>query len=138
MTPVLTDPTPVAASIRAYVAGRDELLKDDYEPDPELAHPLAGHCYVASEAFYHLNGGSEKWVPQYVEVPWEKNGTRVTTEHWFLKRRDGSKVLDLTAEQFTENGIEVPYYEATGRGFLPPTPSQRAKQVMEAATALTA
>jgi len=37
-----TEPTQLAAAVRNYVSGRDELLDGDYHLD----HPLAGHNQV--------------------------------------------------------------------------------------------
>jgi hypothetical protein len=124
------EPDQVAAAIRNFLAGNDELI--DIDPAP-LTHDLAGHCYVASEAYYHLNGGQENWTPQHVEVVWEQGAnTTCRTPHWFLKHRHEPRVVDLTAEQFASMGVEYKPERATGRGFVPPTPSSRAEKVIEA------
>jgi predicted N-acyltransferase len=123
------EPDQTAAAIRSFLAGNDDYL--DADPKP-LTHPLAGHCYVASEAYYHLNDGQENWTPQHIEVEWSHGTTICRTPHWFLQSRHGERVVDLTAEQFAERGIEINYESARGRGFVPPTPSNRAKEVIEA------
>lgn len=43
----------VGSSVRAALT--PELLKPEYRDHPR---PYAGHCYVASEAYFHLMGGS--------------------------------------------------------------------------------
>lgn len=93
-----------------------DLLKPEHRNG---AHPLAGHCYVASEALYHLLGGSASgWKPMNLQ--------HEGTSHWFLKRP--GEILDPTADQFK---TPVPYGEARGRGFLTKNPSKRARVVMQ-------
>lgn len=80
---------------------------------------MAGHCYVASEALYHLLGGKAAGlVPQVIQ---HEGGT-----HWFL-RGPGGQILDPTADQFK---TPVPYAEARGAGFLTRNPSKRARVVI--------
>ena len=97
-------------------------LTDDLRKKPWKGHPnpLAGHCYVASEAIFHLLGGRE-------------NGWKACTvrfhgaNHWFLEHPEFG-ILDPTAEQYDE---PVPYHEARGRGFLTSQPSQRASKIID-------
>jgi len=80
---------------------------------------LVGHCYVASEAFYHLINGSENgWRPMFI--------MHEGNSHWFLQ--NGSSIIDITAKQFKS---PVPYFRARGKGFLTKEPSKRAKILME-------
>lgn len=82
-------------------------------------HPLAGHCYVASEAIYHLLGGADFGIkPMFVRHEGQP--------HWFLTDAAGN-VIDATCEQFTK---PVPYHLAVGKGFLTKGPSKRAQAVM--------
>lgn len=102
-------------AIRAYLAGAPELLKAEYR---DSNHPLAGHCYVASEAYYHAQGGSDSGLSV-----WHIN--HENESHWFL--RDGETIIDLTVDQFTR----IPKYEeATRKGFLTRGPSKRARAVL--------
>lgn len=111
-TPTLDD---LAAQIRAALT--DDLLKPEYRNG---ARPYAGHCYVASEAYFHLAGGASA-------------GLRVAgvrhegTQHWWIVGADG-RVVDLTAEQFV---TPVPYARGRGRSFRTPQPSKRARVVIE-------
>jgi len=84
----------------------------------DSANALAGHCYVASEAFFHLTGGPNRspWRPLHVEHEGQP--------HWFLKHRVTGEILDLTAAQF---GTPVPYDEAQRKGFLTRQPSKRCR-----------
>jgi hypothetical protein len=90
----------------------DDLRQPQYRGNP---NPLAGHCYVASEVEYHLNGGN----PMFIRHEGQP--------HWFIMR-DG-EVIDHTASQFTS---PVPYHLARGKGFLTRQPSKRAARVLQA------
>jgi hypothetical protein len=129
MLQIEREPDPTAAAIREYLAGNDAMLNDDYQPPRELEHPLAGHCYIASEAYYHLS--DSEWTPQFINVEWRKDGRGHRTAHWFLESRSRDRVVDLTVEQFEENDVSVMHGRSRGRGFVPPTPSDRATTVME-------
>ena len=82
---------------------------------------MAGHCYVASEALFHLLGGKEGgWAAHNIQ---HEGGP-----HWFLKHA-GGRVLDPTADQFN---TPVPYAKGKAGGFLTGAmPSARTKQVLE-------
>jgi len=98
-------------------------LDDDLRRAPWKGsdNPMAGHCYVASEALYHMLGGKASgWTPQFIR--------HEDAPHWFL--RNGSKVLDPTASQFK---TPLPYDQGKGKGFLTAEPSKRAATVMHRA-----
>lgn len=95
----------------------DELRKPDYRGHQ---NPVAGHCYVASEAIYHkLGGKAAGWTPQTIQ---HEGGP-----HWYLKHEDGT-IIDPTADQF---GTPVPYEKGRGCGFLTRQPSARTQQVLD-------
>jgi hypothetical protein len=95
----------------------DDLRHPKYRGNP---NPHAGHCYVASEAYYHLAGGKDAGLkPMYVEHEGEP--------HWFV-RDSGGKNIDLTSSQFK---TPVPYDKAVGKGFLTNQPSARARTLMD-------
>ena len=81
-------------------------------------HPLSGHCYVASEAYYHLIGKELGYKPYFIRHE-EK-------PHWFLKNSNG-KILDLTSDQFK---TPVCYNRGIGKGFLTKNPSKRAQAII--------
>jgi hypothetical protein len=83
---------------------------------------MTGHCYVASEALFHLRGGKAAGY-QVCRIRHE-GGT-----HWFLRRH--GQVEDLTPDQFS---TPVPYENATPTGFLTRLPSRRAQILMERVT----
>jgi hypothetical protein len=91
----------------------DDLRKPVYQGH---SNRFTGHCYVASEALYHLLGGKGAGLkPMVVRVG---NGT-----HWFLKT-DSGDILDPTVQQFPEL---PPYAQARPCGFLTKHPSKRAR-----------
>lgn len=86
--------------------------------------PLEGHCYVASEALWHLLGRKD-WKPM---VATYFEGERRCT-HWWLEHRVSGVRADPTREQYLP---DIPPYEiGRGSGFLTRKPSKRAKVVIE-------
>ncbi len=106
-----------AAIVAAIVAA----LTDDLRRAPwrGSACPVAGHCYVASEAAFHMLGGrAAGWTPVSVSVG--------GAPHWFIRHRDG-RVVDPTAAQFSS---PPDYASGRGRGFLTRQPSRRAAELI--------
>jgi len=96
-------------------------LSDDLRRSPWKGseNPVAGHCYVASEALWHLIARDEGYSP--FQMQWE------SSSHWFLMDGTG-RVLDITVDQFDQR----PDYElGTKRGFLTSYPSKRARILMD-------
>ena len=109
-------PTPAlqAAILRAL---DNSLRRQKYQNNP---NPVAGHCYVSSEALYYLLGGPQgEWMPQFIRHESEP--------HWFLRHRRTGAVLDLTASQFQTS---VPYAKGRRQAFLTSGPSRRAQVVI--------
>jgi ribosomal protein S18 acetylase RimI-like enzyme len=99
-----------------------EALTDDLRRAPWKGNTncYAGHCYVASEALYHMLGGAAGgWKPMHVK--------HEGAPHWYLQN-DSGEVIDPTAEQFK---TAVPYSKGKGKGFLTKQPSKRAQIVMD-------
>jgi len=93
----------------------DDLRNKEYQGD---SNPLTGHCYVASEAAYHLLGGKAAgWKPKFFSQG----------RHWWLENEDG-RHLDVTAGQFPG---PYPYENGKGKGFLTAQPSKRAQVVID-------
>jgi len=112
----------MAAVKKAVIASlTDDLRKIDKAGRTDC--PVCGHCYVASEAAWHLLGrGGGGWTPA------SANWKGVT--HWWLEQDDG-EIFDVTAAQFPKG---FPYDKGTRRGFLTGSePSKRAKIVIERA-----
>jgi hypothetical protein len=88
-----------------------DLLKPEHRGQE---HPHAGHCYVASEALYHLGLKELGYTPVRGRDP---NGVM----HWWLRGPEGH-IVDATAGQYTH----PPYAEGVPGGFLTKRPSMRA------------
>lgn len=121
MPDVLTEPpapAPAEGVARLIVANlTPDLLTAEWSAlRTEQSHPLAGYCYVAAEAMYHLMGGAPAgWSVFRCDL--QDGGT-----HWWLTDPTGA-VVDLTAEQFPT----LPNYRAGKRSaFLSKQPSKRA------------
>lgn len=71
-----------------------------------------GFCFAASEVLYRLTGRSDNWQVVSINDPRDwNNGT-----HYFLKRKHNSEIIDITADQYTSRGINIPYEVGRGRG----------------------
>lgn len=105
---------------RVTAALTPDLLREPYRSRVAAgAHPLTGHCYIASEALYHLLGGKDAGL-KAMSIQHEGG------PHWWLRTRDGLD-LDPTAAQFS---APVPYALGVGRGLLTREPSKRARIVI--------
>ena len=91
---------------------RKRIRKDD--------HPSKGHCYVVSEAIYHLFGHDLGFEPQVLRVG--------TNTHWYLRNKKYNRVIDLTAKQFKK---KINYSKGRYCAFLTKKPSKRAKILLE-------
>ena len=100
-----------------------DLLKPKFKSED---HPLAGHCYVASEALFHLAfDGYEQaeWRPHYAV-------DNQDVAHWWLEDTQGTR-LDPTADQYYDTGRVPPYKKGRRASFLTKTPSKRAEKLIE-------
>lgn len=97
-----------------------DLLKPEYRKNP--IHPMFGHCYVATEAVWHLTG-------QRLEVWRGRDDEGIV--HWWLQDAIGNR-YDPTADQYTDRGKEPPYTNGKRGCFLTGNkPSKRAQRVLE-------
>ena len=112
--------TPAALVAALPGALTAELLREPYRSRVAAgAHPLTGHCYVASEVYFHLCGGK---AAGYTPMCQKHEGW----PHWWLRGPSG-EVIDPTAAQFS---YPVPYELGKGKGLLTRKPSWRARIVM--------
>ena len=103
----------------------DDLLKKEYKNvsgkikccRQNFVRELTGHCYIASETYYHLS-------KEELKIFFIKHEN---SSHWFLKNKLG-KIIDLTAGQFT---TPVPYEKAIGKFFLTKKPSKRSRILID-------
>ena len=112
---MMKDELELAAALRDALCVSDDLRRAPWRGAPD---PVAGHCYVVSEAFHHLADGMglQHWKPMQIR--------HEGVSHWFLKHGETGEIVDLTAEQFSS---PVPYTEARGKGFLTRMPSKRCR-----------
>lgn len=103
--------------IRHILKDRKDLIKEDYR---DGNHPMWGHCYVASEIYFHLKGGYDAGYEVH------RVNTNEDNVHWFLVKE--GELIDITADQFDE---PIPYHNSTRCGFLTKQPSKRAKEVID-------
>lgn len=89
-----------------------------YAKHKEGHHPLSGMCYIASEAYYHIEGKKLGMRP--------KRAKYKGMSHWWLEDKGGN-VLDITKEQFD---FEFPYKIGKFSSFLTKYPSKRAKKII--------
>jgi hypothetical protein len=90
--------------------------------DDLLGKGHTGHCYVASEAYYHIMGYQYGFRPHQMKVD--------GVSHWWLQDGDG-EIIDITEDQFV--GVKVNYWsdDARCRGFLTKGPSKRAQILID-------
>ena len=115
-----SDTKALANAVRAALT--PDLLRPAYRGHAD--NPLYGHCYVASEALFHLLGGRDSgYSPCF-----GKDDHGVT--HWWLEDPLTGDRLDITADQYYSVGREPPYAARKSGGFLTNEPSKRARIVM--------
>ena len=109
----------IVNQVRGALVDSDDLRTKDYKGSPNI---YAGHCYVASEAIYHLaKRAGIALKPMFI---YHKD-----TPHWYLM--DSNRILDSTKEQFADL---VNYSKGRGKGFLTKRPSRRAVELIRRAT----
>ncbi len=112
------------ALVRSVVSVRSNLSDDLRRPPWKGSdRPTAGHCYVASEALFHMLGGRGAGITVH-HIKHEGSS------HWFLRMPDGD-IVDPTADQFD---TPVPYTAARRASFLTNRPSKRARILMARVT----
>ena len=102
-----------------------DLLKKEYV-DQNKTNPMFGHCYVATEALYHLLQNKD-YKPHRAK---DKNNI----VHWWLQNIKTKEILDPTADQYYSLGEKPPYGNGKCGGFLTKQPSKRAKKLIDRIT----
>jgi hypothetical protein len=82
---------------------------------------VRGHCYIATEAAYHLFGKELGYVPERVRCA---DGDT----HWWLRNKMTKHVIDPTIE---ETGGKFDYQSGRAGGFLTIEPSRRCRILMQ-------
>ena len=100
-----------------------DLVQPKYRGHPE--NPMFGHCYVASEALYHMLGGKVAGYQSY-------RGKDDTGDvHWWLEDTLTGHRYDVTADQYLSVGKRPPYAAGRAGPFLTKKPSRRAQIVID-------
>ena len=97
-----------------------DLLKKEYVDD-NINNPLYGHCYVATETYYHLMSDSKS---NYKPCVLKKDNIN----HWYLKNIKSNQIIDITKNQFDD---EIDYNKGRFCSFLTKNPSKRSKILIE-------
>lgn len=101
--------------IKKLLIEHPELVKKKYR---DKSRPLFGHCYTASEIYFHLRGKEDGYCSYCMEIP---EGT-----HWFLKNPKTNDIIDLTCGR-----EEYDYSKSRPVPFMTKQPSKRAKIIIE-------
>lgn len=89
-----------------------------------LTNPLAGFCYTASEAIYHLSEDeTHPYCVRYGPAPHQT--------HWYLKLAETGEVVDVTGSQFSDMDAYALYDHGVRKGFLTKRPSKRARAILD-------
>jgi hypothetical protein len=105
-----------------------DLLKGMW--NKEFDNPLAGHCYISTEALYWILGGPESdWKPYVLSHRTFPEGLDEGETHWFLKNSKG-EILDPTKEQFED--VPILYDRGISNGMMnyPKGGSKRAREII--------
>jgi hypothetical protein len=102
-----------------------DLLKPQYR-EQNANNPMFGHCYVATEAFYHLTKDDH---PGRFSIYHGKDDEGIV--HWWLHDNKNTKLVDITADQYYSIGKTPPYEKSRRGSFLTNDPSKRAVIVMK-------
>lgn len=101
-----------------------DLLKKPYR-ERNATNPMFGHCYVATEAMYHMT--KEKYPGRFTIFHGKDDEGIV---HWWLHDNEQIKILDITADQYYSAGKVPPYVKGRRGSFLTNDPSKRAVTLM--------
>lgn len=117
---------PTVSELKAKIKSclEPELLEPKYRKENE-SNPMFGHCYVATEALYHLLKSTKL---KGTFKPHQGKDNRGIS-HWWLQNENG-KILDVTAAQYTSKGKTPPYKNGGGQAFMTQKASKRARQVI--------
>lgn len=112
--------TSISLLIQTFLKNNPQLRHKKYKSNH---HPLAGHCYIAAEAYYYSLPLNERasYVPCCLSLG-------ELGSHWFLKHRVSGKVIDLTGDQFLQ---PVDHSRGVNKGFLTSKPSKRAQIILD-------
>jgi len=116
-------PDETAARIRAWLRNHPEIAKGYNAQEGSVYN----HCYVASEAYFHANGGKGSGIDIYC-LSWSDVDPGYDGTHWYLK---DDSWIDLSLET-VDDGTDIPFEQGRRRAFITGyEPSQRAERINE-------
>ena len=80
---------------------KQKTFKDDYEC---FSYASDGFCRVSSINFALMMGGMPEWRLKYIDNLWTYG------PHHYLMHVPSQTILDLTYDQYTNAGLEIPYH----------------------------
>lgn len=82
----------------------DEIKRATFNRNiPEFTYYSDGFCKASSFAFINAMG-TKNWKLMYINELWTYG------PHFFVMHVPSKQMFDLTADQYTNNGIDVPYF----------------------------
>jgi len=108
-----------------------DLLKKEYREENKN-NPMFGHCYVATETLFHLiNQYSDHSLLLNFRPYWGKDERGIT--YWWLQNDSNHElnILDVTKDQYYQNGKEPPYQNGRKGAFLTKYASNRALTLLQ-------
>lgn len=111
------------------IHNKEKLLKKQYL-NLNNCDEMTGHCYVASEVFYHLYGKYHGFEPKVVSNKHIEKDISKQWTHWYLQNRQTLEIIDLTATQFSKTCLDFCYTNGVFKGFLTKEPSRRSQFVI--------
>lgn len=88
------------------------LVDEWYEKNLQNKIDSTGFCYISTQIIYFKTGGKDKWkIKQIHKNKW------IYGTHYYLEDRDTGEILDITSDQYTKLGLEIPYDLARGTSF---------------------
>jgi hypothetical protein len=100
-----------------------DLLKPPYRKE-NANNPMFGHCYVATEALFHILPDRENYCAC-------RGRDDRGIVHWWLVNRESGQIHDVTADQYFSKQFVPPYDRGVRSGFLTKAPSKRCQVVLE-------
>jgi hypothetical protein len=99
-----------------------DLLKRPYREE-NAENPMFGHCYVATEALFHLLPDRENYCAC-------RGRDDRGIVHWWLVHKPTGQIYDVTADQYHSKGLVPPYARGKRSGFLTKDPSKRCRMLL--------
>ena len=99
------------SSFQSIETKKKVVSTDWFEKNIDSNIDSTGFCFAASEVIYRLTGGKKVWFIKCInKKDWEYG------PHYFLEKKENNQLLDITANQYLEKGISIPYELGKAKG----------------------